>query len=263
MSSGTVNFPAILVTTRESTFPYEHSIGRLRVRRGSLRCLHTRLPFSESSAGPPTTSLRPEGFIAQKRRDAGSRRGKPNECLCQSSTGIDRRLRERELHAFYRIFRSVRATREYGDGSFHQVLDINTPGSRPFGHIVIIRRKEYPKALALCIKLIRIELWEEKRKREKPHPSLSRGFAACQAGSSLWLRLFCQASFGKYIDPTQITFTKKKLLAIFIYAIHFASLDSISSQRIDAEISLIKEEKINLIESGFQVIVEISLCFLV
>ncbi|KAI3667577.1 hypothetical protein L6452_42643 [Arctium lappa] len=33
-----------------------------------------RLPFSESSAGPPTTSLRPEGFIAQKCRDAGSRR---------------------------------------------------------------------------------------------------------------------------------------------------------------------------------------------
>lgn len=52
-------------------------MGRLRVRRGSLLCLHTRLPFSESSAGPPTTSLlRPEGFIAQKRRDAGSRRGK-------------------------------------------------------------------------------------------------------------------------------------------------------------------------------------------
>ena len=24
---------------------------------------HTRLPFSESSTGPPTTSLRPEGFI--------------------------------------------------------------------------------------------------------------------------------------------------------------------------------------------------------
>nr|VDD25139.1 unnamed protein product [Brassica rapa]VDD65102.1 unnamed protein product [Brassica oleracea]VDD65206.1 unnamed protein product [Brassica oleracea] len=114
MSSGTVHFPAILVTvtcnprrcvrtplsgrerkdfseqpprfqTQESTFPYEHSIGRLRVRRGSLLCLHTRLPFSESYAGPPTTSLRPEGFIAQKRRDAGSRRGKPNECQMQSS----------------------------------------------------------------------------------------------------------------------------------------------------------------------------------
>ncbi|CAI8608424.1 unnamed protein product [Vicia faba] len=167
MSSGTVNFPAILVTvtcnprrcvrtplsgrerkdlsetlfqTRESTFPYEHSIGRLRVRRGSLLCLHTRLPFSESSAGPPATSLRPEGFIAQKRRDAGSRRGKPNECLCRSSTGIDRRLRERELHAFYRIFRSVRATREYGDGSFHPVLDIKTHGSRPFGHTPGLRR---------------------------------------------------------------------------------------------------------------------------
>lgn len=40
-------------------------MGRLRVRRGSLLCLHTRLPFSESSAGPPITSLRPEGFIAQ------------------------------------------------------------------------------------------------------------------------------------------------------------------------------------------------------
>ncbi|KAF1867966.1 hypothetical protein Lal_00042395, partial [Lupinus albus] len=37
-------------------------IGRLRVHRGSLLCLHTRLPFSESSAGPPTTSLRPEGL---------------------------------------------------------------------------------------------------------------------------------------------------------------------------------------------------------
>lgn len=140
MSSGTVNFPAILVTvtcnprrcvrtplsgrerkdfseqpprfqTQESTFPYEHSVhvsvrGRVKgspllrisplildrspflhsigVRRGSLLCLHTRLPFSESSAGPPTTSLRPEGFIAQKRRDAGSRRGKPNECQMQS-----------------------------------------------------------------------------------------------------------------------------------------------------------------------------------
>jgi hypothetical protein len=41
---------------------------RLRVRRGSLLCLHTRLPFSGSSAGPPITSLRPEGFIAQKKR---------------------------------------------------------------------------------------------------------------------------------------------------------------------------------------------------
>ncbi|KAL5052992.1 hypothetical protein RYX36_033674 [Vicia faba] len=154
-----------------------------------------------------------------------------NRGLCRSSTGIDRRLRERELHAFYRIWRSIYATREYGDGSFHPVLDINTPGSRPFGHTVIIRIKEYQKALALCVNLIRIELWEEKRKREKPHPSLSIGIMACQAGSSLWLRLFCQASFSKYIDPTQITFTKQKLLAIFIYAIHFASLDSISSQR--------------------------------
>lgn len=135
MSSGTVHFPAILVTvtcnprrcvrtplsgrerkdfseqpprfqTQESTFPYEHSVhvsvrGRvkgsplLRISplildrssegsSGSLLCLHTRLPFSESSAGPPTTSLRPEGFIAQKGRDAGSRRGKPNECQMQS-----------------------------------------------------------------------------------------------------------------------------------------------------------------------------------
>ncbi|XP_020594148.1 uncharacterized protein LOC110034200, partial [Phalaenopsis equestris] len=79
MSSGTVHFPAILVTvtcnprrcvrtpwsgrerkdfseqppwfqTQEFTFPSEHSMGRLRVRRGSLLCLHTRLPFSESSA---------------------------------------------------------------------------------------------------------------------------------------------------------------------------------------------------------------------
>jgi hypothetical protein len=115
----------------------------------------------------------------------------------------------------------------------HQLsyLYINTHGSRPFGHTFIIRRKEYLKAFALCIKFIRIELWEEKRKREKLHPSLSRGFAACQSSSLLWLRLFCQASFGKYIDPTQITFTKQKLLAVFIYAIHFASLDSISSQR--------------------------------
>ncbi|KAI3666741.1 hypothetical protein L1987_88729 [Smallanthus sonchifolius] len=57
MSSGTVNFPTILVT---------------------VTC------NPRSSAGPPTTSLRPEGFIAQKRRDAGSRRGKPNECQMQS-----------------------------------------------------------------------------------------------------------------------------------------------------------------------------------
>ncbi|GMN70070.1 hypothetical protein TIFTF001_039114 [Ficus carica] len=55
-------------------------IGRLRIRRGSLLCLHTRLPFPKSYAGPPTNSLRLEGFIAQKGRDAGSRRGKPNEC---------------------------------------------------------------------------------------------------------------------------------------------------------------------------------------
>ncbi|KAK1397536.1 Vanillate O-demethylase oxygenase subunit [Heracleum sosnowskyi] len=115
MSSGTVNFPAILVTVtcnprrcvrtplsgrerkdlseqpprfraQESTFPYEHSIGRLRVRRGSLLCLHTRLPFSESSAGPPTTSLRPEGFIAQKRRDAGAapEEGSPTNARCKA-----------------------------------------------------------------------------------------------------------------------------------------------------------------------------------
>ncbi|GKA08865.1 hypothetical protein Tco_0688196 [Tanacetum coccineum] len=41
------------------------------------------LPFSESSAGP-LTYLWPKGFIAQKRRDAGSRRGKPNECQMQT-----------------------------------------------------------------------------------------------------------------------------------------------------------------------------------
>lgn len=40
------------------------------------------------------------------------------------------------------------------------VLDINTPWSRPFGHTVITRRKEDPKALALCLKL--------SRKRSKP-----------------------------------------------------------------------------------------------
>lgn len=52
----------------------------------------------------------------------------------------------RELfHAFYRIRRSVRATREYGDDSFHPVLDIHTPESRPFGHTVIIRRKEWER----------------------------------------------------------------------------------------------------------------------
>lgn len=45
---------------------------------------HTRLPFSENSAGPPTTGLRPEGFIEQKHQDAGSRRGKPNEYQMQS-----------------------------------------------------------------------------------------------------------------------------------------------------------------------------------
>ncbi|KAL7139475.1 hypothetical protein ABFS83_09G053700 [Erythranthe nasuta] len=81
MSSGTVNFPAILVTVtcnprrcvctplsgrerKDFSEQPDPGIGRLRVRRGSLLCLHTRLPFSESSAGPPTTSLRPEGFIA-------------------------------------------------------------------------------------------------------------------------------------------------------------------------------------------------------
>lgn len=42
--------------------------------------------------------------------------------------------------------------------SFHPVLDINTPC--PFGHTVITRRKEDPKALALCLKL--------SRKRSKP-----------------------------------------------------------------------------------------------
>lgn len=40
------------------------------------------------------------------------------------------------------------------------VLDINTPWSRPFGHTVLTRRKEDPKALALCLKL--------SRKRSKP-----------------------------------------------------------------------------------------------
>lgn len=42
-------------------------MGRLRVRRGSLLCLHTRLPFSESSARPPITSLRPGGVYGTKR----------------------------------------------------------------------------------------------------------------------------------------------------------------------------------------------------
>ncbi|KAL5661182.1 hypothetical protein ACJX0J_028307, partial [Zea mays] len=46
--------------------------GRLRFRRGSFLCLHTRLPFSESSAGPPITSLRPEGK-AQRMSDAKPR----------------------------------------------------------------------------------------------------------------------------------------------------------------------------------------------
>lgn len=41
-------------------------MGRLRVRRGSLLCLHPRLPFSESSAGPPITSLRPGGVYCTK-----------------------------------------------------------------------------------------------------------------------------------------------------------------------------------------------------
>ncbi|KAI3845228.1 hypothetical protein MKX03_024886 [Papaver bracteatum] len=69
MSSGTLHFPAIIVTVtchprrcvctplsrleRKVGFP----IGRLGVRRGSLLCLHTRIPFSEISAGPPTTSV--------------------------------------------------------------------------------------------------------------------------------------------------------------------------------------------------------------
>lgn len=43
------------------------------------------------------------------------------------------------------------------------------------------------------------------------------------------------------------------------FFLHFLSV----AARIDAEICLIKEEKRNLIESGFQVIVGISLCFLV
>ncbi|MCE0481543.1 hypothetical protein HAX54_039366 [Datura stramonium] len=42
--------------------PLFHSLGVHidELRRGSLLCLHTRLPFFESSAGPPTTSLRPD-----------------------------------------------------------------------------------------------------------------------------------------------------------------------------------------------------------
>ncbi|KAL8104439.1 hypothetical protein AgCh_028598 [Apium graveolens] len=65
MSSGTVNFPTIIVT---------------------ITCNPRRLPFSESSAGPPTTSLRPEGFIAQKRRDAGAapEEGSPTNARCKA-----------------------------------------------------------------------------------------------------------------------------------------------------------------------------------
>lgn len=51
------------------------------------------------------------------------------------------------------------------------VLDINTPWSRPFGHTVIARRKEDPKALALCLKL--------SRKRSKPRVD---GYQPNQAG---------------------------------------------------------------------------------
>ncbi|GER39078.1 vanillate O-demethylase oxygenase subunit [Striga asiatica] len=62
-----VNFPSERVTTTEDLPP---TIGRplsdKGVRRGSLLCLHTRLPFSESSAGPPTTSLRPGGVYCTK-----------------------------------------------------------------------------------------------------------------------------------------------------------------------------------------------------
>ena len=53
------------------------------VRRGSLLCLHTRLPFSESSAGPPTTSLRPEGFIAQAGTQADEE-GSPTNVRCKA-----------------------------------------------------------------------------------------------------------------------------------------------------------------------------------
>ncbi|RZC92525.1 hypothetical protein C5167_041869 [Papaver somniferum] len=90
MSSGTLHFPAILVTVtchprrcvctplsrleRKVGFP----IGRLGVRRGSLLCLHTRLPFSESSAGPPTTS------VISGRRDLLQAPG-PTNVRCKAS----------------------------------------------------------------------------------------------------------------------------------------------------------------------------------
>jgi hypothetical protein len=50
-----------------------------------LLCLHTRLPFFESSAGPPITSLRPEGFIAQKGRDAEE---SPTNVRCKARTSL-------------------------------------------------------------------------------------------------------------------------------------------------------------------------------
>lgn len=79
-------------------------------------------------------------------------------------------MRERELHAFYRIRRSVRATREYGDGSFHPVLDINTPGSRPFGHTVIIHpKKRIPEGSCLVYKAYKdITLGGKDKARETP-----------------------------------------------------------------------------------------------
>nr|GEX34320.1 hypothetical protein [Tanacetum cinerariifolium] len=40
-------------------------------------CLNTKLPFSGRSMGPPTTSFRSKGIIAQKCQDAGSRRENP------------------------------------------------------------------------------------------------------------------------------------------------------------------------------------------
>ncbi|KAI3987960.1 hypothetical protein MKX01_021074 [Papaver californicum] len=90
MLSGTLHFPVILVTVtchprrcictrlsrleRKVGFP----IGRLGVHRGSLLCLHTRIPSSERSTGPPTTS-----FISGRRdllQDLG-----PTNVRCKAS----------------------------------------------------------------------------------------------------------------------------------------------------------------------------------
>ncbi|KAI5409128.1 hypothetical protein KIW84_054797 [Lathyrus oleraceus] len=229
MSSGTVNFPAILVTvtcnprrcvrtplsgrerkdlsetsfqTQESTFPYEHSVHvsvRGRVKGSPLLRISPLIldrssedpiedesevqqghfcppPFSRSRTWTLPLIQLPAGKQSASLKNGSMDESTSNRGLCRSSTGIDRRLRERELHAFYRILRSVRATREYGDGSFHPVLDINTPGSRPFGHTVIIRRKEYPKALALCIKLTYKDrtLGGKEKARETPPLSFQR-----------------------------------------------------------------------------------------